>query len=206
MTDLFALLGEPRRPWLDPEELKSRFLTLSAQVHPDRTHGASDPERESAHRRFAELNGAYQCLRDPKERLRHLLELERGTKPADVQEISSAAMECLTQVSGLCREADAILSTRITATSPLLKVESFERRMALADRIKTLLQELTARKDRLLDQIKFLNLAWESAPHVGDPTRVHVLPCSRLEQIYREYSYLARWMHQLQERLAQLMF
>ena len=36
MTDCFALLGEPRCPWLDAEALKSRFLVLSAEAHPDR--------------------------------------------------------------------------------------------------------------------------------------------------------------------------
>ena len=40
MTDAFALLSEPRRPWLDAEALKARFLPLSAAVHPDRVHSA----------------------------------------------------------------------------------------------------------------------------------------------------------------------
>ena len=36
MADYFALLDEPRRPWLDPEELKAKFHALTATVHPDR--------------------------------------------------------------------------------------------------------------------------------------------------------------------------
>ena len=35
MTDYFNLLSEPRRPWLNPEALKQKFLNLSAEVHPD---------------------------------------------------------------------------------------------------------------------------------------------------------------------------
>jgi hypothetical protein len=40
MNDCFALLNEPRRPWLDSEALKQRFVSLSAELHPDRTHSA----------------------------------------------------------------------------------------------------------------------------------------------------------------------
>jgi len=36
MTDYFALLDEPRRPWLDVSSLKQKFLARSSEVHPDR--------------------------------------------------------------------------------------------------------------------------------------------------------------------------
>ena len=84
MADYFALLDEPRRPWLDPEILKDKFHALAATVHPDRVHRASEPEKQEANQRYAELNAAYRCLREPTKRLRHLLELERGKKIEDV--------------------------------------------------------------------------------------------------------------------------
>src|SRR6187402_2801403 len=68
MTDYFALLGEPRRPLLDPERIKDTFHRLSRERHPDQAGGAIDA--------FAELNLAQETLRDPKLRLRHLLALE----------------------------------------------------------------------------------------------------------------------------------
>jgi TPR repeat protein len=40
MNYAFALLSEPRRPWLDAEPLKQRFLARSNEVHPDRVHSA----------------------------------------------------------------------------------------------------------------------------------------------------------------------
>ena len=43
MTDYFALLNEPRRPWLDADLLKQTFLTLSAGAHPDKIHSANEP-------------------------------------------------------------------------------------------------------------------------------------------------------------------
>src|SRR5436309_5157524 len=105
MTDYFALLGEPRRPWLDPEKLKAKFLALSAEIHPDRFHSAPAAEKQATHERFPRLNAAYQVLREPKDRLRHLLELELSAKPAEVQQTSPGAMELFMEVGRLCREA-----------------------------------------------------------------------------------------------------
>ena len=126
MTDSFALLHEPRRPWVEPEPLKAKFLALSAEVHPDRVHGASAAERAVAHDRYTALNAAYQCLRESKDRLRHLLELESGTKPTQVHSLSDDTASWATQVSQLCRDVDGFLAARAQVTSPLLKVAMFE--------------------------------------------------------------------------------
>ena len=204
MADYFALLEEPRRPWLDPEMLKAKFHARAATVHPDRLHCATEPEKQAANQRYAELNAAYECLRDPKERLHHLLELERGDKVDDVQKISPGTVTLFMEISQLCRETDAFLAEKATVTSPLLKVQLFERGMALTDRLNLLLQHLNGRREGLIVQMRNLNMAWESAPPFGSSTRLHVLPCSRLEHIYRDYSFLKRWTQQLQERFVQL--
>jgi curved DNA-binding protein CbpA len=204
MADYFALLDEPRRPWLDPELLKAKFHALTATVHPDRVHGATEPEKQAANQRYAELNAAYECLREPKERLHHLLELERSNKVDDVQKISPGTMDLFVEVSQLCRETDVFLAEKARVTSPMLKVQLFERAMTLTDRLNLLLEHLNGRREALIVQIRNLNMAWETAPPVGSSTRLHVLPCSRLEHIYRDLSYLKRWSQQLQERLVQL--
>src|SRR5882724_11955433 len=120
MTDYFALLNEPRRPWLDPESLKTKFFERSAAVHPDRVHGASEAEKQLANQHYVELNAAYNCLREPKTRLQHLLELE-GAKPKDIQVVLSGTMELLIEVGQLCRAADAFITERASVTSPVLK-------------------------------------------------------------------------------------
>ena len=204
MADYFALLDEPRRPWLDPEELKAKFHALTATVHPDRVHRAAEPEKQAANQRYAELNAAYQCLSEPKARLHHLLELERGDRVEDVQKISTGTMDSFMEISELCREADAFLAEKQSVTSPLLKVQLFETGMVLADRLKLLMQRLNGRQEALIVEMRNLNMAWETAPPVGSSTRLHVLPCSRLEHIYRDLSYLKRWTQQLQERWVQL--
>jgi len=203
MADYFALLDEPRRPWLDPEVLKAKFHALAGRVHPDRVN-SSESEKQAANSRYAELNAAYQCLREPKERLRHLLELERGSPVEGLQSIPPDTMNLSMEVSQLCREADCFLAEKAKVTSPLLKVQLFEKGMAITDRLNLLLLRLNAKLEALTMQLQILNLAWETAPQVGSPTRLHVLPCSRLEQNYRDLSYLTRWAQQLKERLVTL--
>src|SRR5438270_2323042 len=93
MTDYFALLDEPRRPWVEPNGLKNKFLQLSTELHPDRVHEADAAAKQAAQGRYAELNAAYSCLREPKDCVRHFLELETGSKVVDVQEIPPGIIE-----------------------------------------------------------------------------------------------------------------
>ena len=206
MTDNFQLLNEPRLPWLDPEELKQKFLQLSSEVHPDRTHNASEPEKEAANKRYAELNAAYNCLREPKDRLIHLLELELGSKPKDIQRIPPGTMDLFVEVGQTCRDADAFFAEKAQVTSPLMKVQLFEKGMEWTDKLNALQQKINAKRDELVEELKQLNGTWESAPAIGSPERTGQLPLERLEQIYRVFSYISRWTEQIQERVVQLSF
>lgn len=200
MTDAFALLGEPRLPYLDPEGLKERFLRLSGPFHPDRVHNASESERAEANRRFAELNAAHHALREPRDRLLHLLELESGAPPRDIQKIPPGTMDLFVEIGQACREADEFLQKRTETTSPMLKLKQMQSTLAWADRLGGLQRSVKARETELIDELKKLNGVWEAAPAVGDPARAASLPLERLEQVYRAMSYTARWTEQLQER------
>jgi DnaJ-domain-containing protein 1 len=193
MTDFFALLNEARRPWIDPDALKQKFLALSTAVHPDRVHHAAEAERHAAHQRYTELNTAYNCLREPKERLRHLLELERGAKPQDIERIPPDMADSFFEVGKLCREADSFLATKDRTTSPLLKAGMFEEGHERADKLQALQRKINARRDELLSELKAMNPAWEA----GGSARTY----DRLEEIYRLLGYFGRWSEQLQERL-----
>ncbi|MBA4146477.1 MAG: DnaJ domain-containing protein [Verrucomicrobia bacterium] len=206
MTDNFALLNEPRLPWLDPDELKQKFFQLSSESHPDRTHNASPSEKETVNKRYAELNAAYNCLRDPKERLIHLLELETGGKPKDIQRIPPGTMDLFVEIGQTCRDADTFIAERAKVTSPLMKVQLFEKGMEWTDNLNALQQKINKKRDELIDELKQLNSVWESAPATGSPDRASKLPFERLEQIYRIFSYVNRWTEQIQERVVQLSF
>ena len=197
MPDYFALLQEPRRPWLEPDAVKQKFLALSAAIHPDRLHGASDAARETATQRFAELNAAWQCLREPKDRLGHLLELELGARPKDAQNVSAATMDLFFETGRLCREADTFLETKARATSPLVKAQMFGQGALLTDRLVGLQQLALQHQAELLADLKVLDAAWE---------RPGPRPLEELERLYRLLSYVARSLGQIQERIVQLSF
>ncbi|MEO8428888.1 MAG: hypothetical protein ABI651_17470 [Verrucomicrobiota bacterium] len=204
MTDCFALLNEPRQPQIDLEALKAKFHALSAEAHPDRFHNESDSEKQVVNQRFLQLNAAYKCLRRPQERLQHLLELELGTKPDHVQQIPNDAMNLFFEVGQLCRDLDAFLRERTEMTSPLLKVQAFERAMEWMEKLKSLKLRITAQQDASIMELDSLNAVWLAAPAIGASNRRDALPLVRLEQIYRVVSFLSRWSEQIQERLVQM--
>jgi hypothetical protein len=101
MTDHFALLGEARRPWLDPDELKKKYFARSRVVPPD-----------------AELNEAFRVLSDPKLRLQHYLMLE-GADLSAGRPVPSGVAELFWNTGKLLREAENGLLQHSTATSTL---------------------------------------------------------------------------------------
>jgi curved DNA-binding protein CbpA len=201
MTDYFSLFDEPRRPWLDPNSLNAKFLTRSAQWHPDLVHNSAEPEQSSAARRYAELNAAFSCLRDPKERVAHLLQLELGAKPKDLQQMPDDLAEMFMQVAQLCRQTDALLAEKAHTTSPLLRVLLFERGHAWIEKLNGQLAKLTNRCELLTERLKVLDARWQTTLP-GSALRQEVL--SELEELYRQFGFFTRWSGQIQERLVQL--
>jgi curved DNA-binding protein CbpA len=204
MTDYFALLKEQRRPWLDPELLKQKFLALSAEVHPDRVHGAEESQRRAAQERYAELNAAYNCLREPKERLAHLLELETGAKPRQVQNVPSDLMDAFMEITNICRGADAFLAEKSEMTSPLLRLQLFERGQEWAEKLMALQGKINSWREELSGRIKEVDDQWERNPNAGSAERQKLL--GALEKHCQLLGYFGRWSAQIQERIVQLSF
>jgi curved DNA-binding protein CbpA len=189
MTDAFALLDEPRQPWLEVEALKTKFLTRSAATHPDKF---TDPaEKETAQARFAELNTAHETLRDPKRRLQHLLTLERGRKPDEVHDILPATADLFQQVGQLLRDLAPFLAQREAETSPLLKAQTYPKALDWLEQVTTLQKTLTQSLQHLDTQLQSLNKNWTP---------------ETLEPLYHQYSYLQKWQTQLNDRAMRLGF
>jgi len=200
MTDYFALLNEPRRPWLDVDSLKQKFLSLSATAHPDKIHSASDADKNAAAKKFAELNAAYNCLAEPKSRLLHLLELESSAKPKEIQQIPNALADLFAEVATLCKNADAFLAEMRGNNSPLLRVQLFERSQEWIERLNLLQKRLGDLREDLNNQLKMFDEVWVKS---DGKVRKEFLP--KLEGIYRLFGYFNRWSNQIQERMVQLM-
>lgn len=204
MPDYFALFDEPRQPWLEAESLQQKFIARSATVHPDRVHTASEEEKLAATERYAELNAAHACLRESKNRLLHLIELETGSKPADIQRIPPGTMDLFVEVGQLCQGIDQFIAERSGVTAPMLKVQMFQRGMEWLDRLNALQQRIAEKRAAVEAELQSLNSVWQSAPPPDDPRRATALPLERLEQLYRLMSFITRWTQQLQERAVQV--
>jgi curved DNA-binding protein CbpA len=200
VTDNFALLNEPRRPWLDANSLKQKFLALSANAHPDKIHSASENEKNATVKKFAELNAAYNCLLEPKSRLLHLLELELGAKPKDIQQIPTALADLFAEVSMVCRSADGFLAEKGKVTSPLLQVQLFERGQDWVEKLNVLQKKLNELRGKLTSELKSLDEKWIEN---NSETRGDLL--KKLEELYRLFGYFNRWNGQIHERIVQLM-
>ena len=91
MTDYFFLLDEPRRPWLEPEAVRAKFLFLSAATHPDRVHAGGAAATGPAADRFASLR-------------RHLDTLGTPIGPYDLQIAAIALVNGCTLITHNTRE------------------------------------------------------------------------------------------------------
>ncbi|HTA94725.1 MAG TPA: hypothetical protein VK769_01235 [Verrucomicrobiae bacterium] len=199
MTDNFALFNEPRRPWLDADSLKQKFFALSANAHPDKIHSASESEKSAAAKQFAELNAAYNCLLEPKLRLLHLIELESGAKPKDIQQIPPALADLFAEIAGVCHKADGFLAEKSKVTSPLLQVQLFERAQEWIEQLNSLQRKLNELREKLTGELKSLDEKW-----IANNSRTRDDLLKRLEELYRLFGYFNRWNNQIQERLVQL--
>ena len=81
----------------------------------------------------------------------------------------------------------------------------FERAHNWMDKLNALQRTLKAKLEDLIAEVKEMNAAWVSgAP--AEVTRLTSLPLPQLERLYRDFSYLGRWIAQIQERLTLLSF
>jgi len=187
MTDYFAALQQPRRGWLDPEELKQKYQELTLAAHPDR--GPTGPSLD-----FAEINEAYRVLSDPKQRLQHLLNLE-GHDPSAKQTIPQELVEVFGEIGTVVQEADGLLAKIRSANTALAKsllrsdiLNAQQRASELSDQLQNLYTSA-------LDELKRLDALWDERPRelIQDFTK-----------LYHRFAYLGRWMDQVRERQFQL--
>jgi curved DNA-binding protein CbpA len=196
VTDYFSLLDEPRRPRIEADRLRQKFRRLAADLHPDRIHNAGDAEKAAANRHYASLNAAYVCLAEPKTRLLHLLELERGARPAEIQTIPPALAGLFAGIANVCREVDAFGLERAKVTSPLLKIQWFERAQEWIGRLNSWRQELGGLRGELDARLEHLDQEWLTQTEDRKPATL-----AKLEELYRLFGYFNRWQNQLQERI-----
>lgn len=117
--DPFTVFGLPRTLDLDDAALERRYLRLSRECHPDLHRAADTADCIAVLQRAAEINDAWQVLRDPWQRARALLELlEPGVLQRNQRldpQFLGQALELAEEVAFAQGPAVAPLRERITA-------------------------------------------------------------------------------------------
>ena len=72
----FELFGLAEGFELDLSDLSARYQKLQKALHPDKYASASERERRISLQQAAQVNSAFQTLKDPLSRARYLLELQ----------------------------------------------------------------------------------------------------------------------------------
>jgi len=201
MTDYFAVLGQPRRPWLDADTLKDDFHRLSTATHPDRVHNQAEAARRDAENRYGELNAAYQCLRSSKSRLEHLLLLERGTKPGDLRSIPDDIVQLFSEVAMLLKSTENILTQKARATSAIQKAGLLTQAVPHLENISRLQSTIRNRLEKAEQDLHELDKKWPE--HVQSPDQ-RSSAFTTADRLYHLYGFLDRWTQQLHERMVQL--
>jgi len=142
MTDYFALLGEARRPWLDPEKLKGKYFALARERPAD-----------------AELNEAFRVLSDPKLRLHHLLTLE-GAELTAGRPVPPAVAELFWNTGTMLREIEHWLLRNQAAASALARALLQPERGKLEQRLGQLEEQLRATYDAELVRLPRAEVDW----------------------------------------------
>ena len=192
MIDYFALLDQPRVPWLDPNELKNAYHQKTLQGHPDAQTSRS--RADAADTTFASLNEAYQVLQDPKRRLHHILSLE-GAAPSSHQTVPQHLHDLFPVVGALTQRANLLLEKiRMTSnklSQALLKPQVLE----VQNEAKAVQKRIQNLFDTSLAELRQINIAWAK-----NPTE----QIKALSNLYVVFAYLTRWLAQLDEITFQL--
>ena len=183
MTDYFALLAQPRHPWLDPEKLKQAFHQATLRAHPD----ARGPEVDRSHAEdaFAQINEAYQILQDPRRRLHHLLSLEGQAPSAGSGEIPSEISDVFEIVAVATQAANGAIQKAAVATSSLSRALVRAAVLDAGEQVERTLEMLLSLRNASDAELEKLGASQ------ADLTALHGL--------YLRYSFLLRWIDQLEE-------
>jgi curved DNA-binding protein CbpA len=192
MIDYFALLDQPRAPWLDLEKLKEVYHRKTLVQHPDTQTPPQNIVTPAAV--FADLNEAYRVLRDPKLRVKHLLNLEGHGVGSRNQIIPQELYDLFPMIGALTQKNRQLLN-EIQATSNPLSRALLKSRVLTAqnetDEMRRTIQNLT---ETATAQLQRINENWTKDPATQVPA---------LSNLYSVFAYLNRWSTQLDEMIFQ---
>ncbi|HSI11797.1 MAG TPA: hypothetical protein VK961_07120 [Chthoniobacter sp.] len=187
MPDYFAILDQPRRPWLDDAALKDAFHRATAQQHPDVAGGSG--EKASA------LNAAYTVLRDPAGRLRHLIELEWPEVASPSAGIAPELGDLFGKIAVLRQAGAALAKKEAAAQSPLARALLAGERAGQKSALEGVLAALADGEEAAREELRSINASWDSRDKATH---------GALVALQQRLAFLGKWQAQLREDLFRL--
>ena len=188
-VDFFAVLGLPRAAALDEQCLHRAYTERSRTAHPD--HGGSEALA-------AQLNAAYEALRNPEKRMKHLLELSGSpdAKAWRTVPLDESMMSLFSELGKAMESSAKFLDRKAKASSALAKALLTGEEMQQRAVLEGIGFELERRRREMETQLPHLDAALASA----EPDA-----WKQLGSMQARFAYLAKWQAQVRERLLALM-
>ena len=189
MNDGFATLGLPRAAALDEEKLRNAYSERSRTAHPD--HGGNEALA-------AETNAAFETLRSPEKRLKHLLEL---VGPEDARAwrtvpLDDVMMRLFSELGRALAMSAKFLERKSKAQTAIAKALLANAEMQHREALERIGFEIELRRGEMEQQLPELDGALTNADESVWP---------QLAAMQAKFAYLSRWQTQLRERLLALM-
>jgi len=106
-TDYFAIFSLPRRYALDEKELHRRFLNITREIHPDRFATSAQETVNLTTRLAAQINDAYNVLKDPMLRAEYLLQQAGGKRASEDKSVPGDSLTRNMELREQIEEAQA---------------------------------------------------------------------------------------------------
>jgi DnaJ-domain-containing protein 1 len=187
MTDYFALLQQPRRPWLDDGKLKEQYHALVLAAHPDTAHHEDDSGAAAI------LNEGYRVLQNPKLRIEHLLALEDNAPKTGQTRVPAPIDDLFWQAGTLVKEIETALAEASATTSGLARALLRRRITEINQRTTGMLEKLDALSRDGLEKLRAIDAVWDTTHDLA-----------ALHEVHNLLSYTMRWTEQFREKLFQL--
>ena len=189
MSDAFITLGLPRRAALEQDALQNAYAAQSRTVHPD--HGGDEILA-------AEVNAAYETLRNPDKRLKHLMDLAapEAAKQWRTVPMDEAMMGLFSELGKALEASARFIERKAKAQTSLAKALLANEEMAQRESLERIGFELEHRRTGMEALLPGL----DAALNASDAS-----VWKQLGVMQAKFAYLARWRTQVRERLLALM-
>lgn len=190
MTDAFAKLGLPRCAALEEEALKSAWLERGRAAHPDQAGGNAELS--------AEINAAYELLREPESRLKHLLELEHAGDAAAWATVpmEESLMRVFMGLGPVLQKVEAFARKKQAATSALAQALLAGEQMRAQEQVEEKLAELADLREALEAELPGVDTLRAGGDAAAALERMRVLRA--------KFAYVGKWQRQAREALMRL--